>query len=201
MIRKSEEGIAILRLFTEALGEYVCARLSDLPEKPVASFALPGGIRGQNALNLYFCALAEDADLRSNEKEFERVGDAWVSLLPPLRLKCTYIVSAWPDTPDPEEAALVQIRLLSRACAVFAASGNMPAAYLPAELNTAGLPKPLVSLIDHDLPKRPDFWSLAGCAFHPSFSLSATISIPIAETSYDHIVEELQIKYINGLTG
>ena len=165
----------------------------------MASYALPGTRKGQNALCVYLCSMTEDADLRSNEKEYERIGDAWLSIQPPLRLKCTYIVSAWSDKPNPEDAALMEIRLLSRAFAVFASSTSIPAAYLPSPLKAAGLPKPIVVPVDNDLAKQPDFWSLVGSAFRPSFSLSATVSIPVEEVHFDHVVEDLQIKYINGL--
>jgi hypothetical protein len=188
--------VAILRLFTEALGVFLVSRLSELPEKPVASFAMPGGVAGKNALNIFLYAMEEDAEKRSSEKQFELKEEGWISTEPPLRLKCTYMISAWSAEANPESAALSQISMLSAAYKVFASAKTLPATYMPAQLNTPGLPKPVIGFAENALPGNPDFWISAGCAFRPSFSVNITVSLPVPTESYDDIVEGIQTGYI-----
>ena len=185
----------MLRLFTETIGAYLTARMSDMPEKPAISFALPGLIPGKNALSVFLYAMTEDPQLRSNEKQYERAGDAWISSQPPLRLKCTYIVSAWPDTADQNEAALIQQDILSAAYRVLIPTAALPTAYLPTPLKAPGLPRPVIALNESESPGSPEFWTAIGSPFRPSFSFTATVSLPLIGESYDHVVEGLQIDY------
>ena len=185
----------MLRRFTVGIGEFLTARLSDMPEKPAVSFALPGAVTGKNALSLYLCAMTEDTQLRSNEKQYELAGGVWVSTQPPFRLKCTYIVSVWPGASDPSEAALVQQNILSAAYCLIATTATLPMAYLPSAMRGADLPKPVIAIADNELSGRPEFWASAGCAYRPSFSFTATVSLPFAAESYDHVVEGVQVDY------
>jgi len=189
----------MLRMFTEAFGQYLISRLSDMPEKPVVSYALPGAVPGRNALNIYMISMEEALELRTNEQRYEMRGLEWVASQPPLRLLCKYIVSAWPASGDPAEAALGQLRLLNAAYKVVAKLKTMPAASLPPELKEPGLPLPVIALVKDDLSSRPDFWISAGCSFHPAFAFSAALSLPVEQEQYDHVVEEVITDYyING---
>ena len=190
-----EEGVIILKSFTTALGEFLVARMSDMPEKPAVSFALPGAIAGKNALNLYFCSLIDDAELRSNETQYELRGTDWIARRPPLRLKCTYIVSAWPSAGNPQEAALSQMNMLSTAYSVIALSSTLPAAYLPEPMKATGLQRPVIAIEENPLASSPEFWTSAGCKFQPAFSFTATVSLPSTEEHFDNVVEGLQIDY------
>ena len=185
----------MLRLFTEALGAFILQRLTDLPQAPAISYALPGAVPGKDALSLFLCTIAEDADLRSNEKLYEQTAFGWVAVQPPLRLKCSYIVSAWPAADDKEEAALSQARLLGSVYSALLSAGSMPLSFLSAPLNSAGLPKPVIALTENALSNRPEFWISVGCAFRPSFSFTATVSVPAAGDSREYTVEGLDIGY------
>ena len=185
----------MLKLFTEALGKFITARLASMPEKPVASFGLPGSVMGENAINIFLTAIAEDAELRSNEPQLERAAFGWVETKPPLRLKCTYLVSAWPVFPEGHTSALMQARLLGAAYAVIASASKLPGAFIPAPLKAAGLPAPVIAMPINAVPPPPDFWISAGCSYHAAFSFTATVSLPNAEERYDHVVEEVRIDY------
>jgi len=185
----------LLRLFTETLGAFLTSRLSHLSEKPVASFALPGSVAGENALSLFLAAMTEDEDLRSNDGIHERVGLEWVTKLPPVRLKCTYIVSAWPASSDPAESALAQLRLLSAAFKIFASIHTLPPGWLPEPFKAPGLPEPVISLAKDDLSASPEFWAATGCLFHSAFAFTATISLPADDAAYDHVVEDVLVDY------
>jgi len=185
----------MLRLFTEALGDFLVDRLSSMPLKPTASFALPGTIIGRNAVNLFLSSIAEDAGLRSNELQYERTEIGWLSTPPPLRLKCTYIISAWPASDDPAEAALAQQQILGEAYRVLVHAGTLPAAYIPPFMKSPNIPAPVIAISKDELHNRPEFWLSTGCTFRPAFSLAATVALPIVEEHYDHIVEGVQTDY------
>jgi len=184
----------MLKLFTEAFGEFLTAKLSDLPEKPVVSFALPGAVAGQNAVNIFLTSLRENAGLRSNEQQYKREGPGWVATIPPLRVTCTYIVSAWPCAEDPTEAALSQQQLLGAAYTAIASAGSLPAAFIPAPMNTADLPAPIIAISNDELHQNPEFWTSAGCKFRPAFSFSAAVALPLSDGRFDYGVGEDGVK-------
>ena len=185
----------MLKLFTESLGAFLASGLSDMGEKPVVSFALPGAVPGKNALSIFLTGMVENAELRSNETKYERSDTGWIATKPPLMLKCTYVVSAWSASNNPTEASLIQMRLLSAAYHVFTAIKTLPKAYIPEAMNVTGNPKPVIAISKDDLPNRPEFWTSTGCMFHPSFSIVATIALPNVEEQYEHIVEGVQTDY------
>jgi len=186
----------MLKDFTEALGRYLVSRMAAMPEKPVASFSLPGAVAGQNALSIFLSAMAEDLDLRSSEPQYERQGLELVALPPPIRLRCTFIVSAWPAAnKPPEEAAFAQLQLLGEAYRLMASLKTLPTAVLPEPMKGPGLPKPAIALVEDGLSGKPEFWTSAGCAFRPAFAFAATISLPVTERQYDHLVEEVRVDY------
>ena len=173
--------------------------MGDMPEKPVVSYGLPGAVEGKNAISIFLYAMAEDAVLRSYDKNYERAAGAWVATPLPLRLKCGYIASAWPAAEDSSESVLIQQNLLSAAYSVLVSTSTVPSVYLPEPLKTDDLQKPVIALTDSVTLKDPAFWTSLGCAFRPAFSFDATVSLPIAEEHYDHIVEGLDIAYKNKL--
>ena len=195
MVKRAKGVFLVLRLFTETLGKFLISQLSDLPEKPVVSYALPGSVAEQNALNIYLVSMTEDVELRSNETINERVGLEWISVQPPVRLQCTYVVSAWPASDNPADAALTQLRLLSAAFRVFASVKTLPPGWTPESLKGPGLPEPAIGLVKDDLSGRPEFWAAAGCLFHPAFAIAATISLPVEDKQYDYLVEEVLVDY------
>ena len=188
-----------MRTFSEALGAYLTDQLSGLSEKPVVTYGIPGVAAGKNAVSLYLSTMTEDVALRSYERNYERVAGAWVSSPLPLRLKCGYVVTAWPDSQNPSEADLVRQDLLSAAYGVLVGMSTVPSAYLPAPLKQEDLQKPVVALAEYKAIKDPQYWASFGCVFQPAFFLHATVSLPVAQQSYDHVVDGLDITYKNGL--
>ena len=185
----------MLSLFTEALGAFLVSRLSDMPENPVASFSLPGDVAGRNALNIFLSSMVENAELNSNEPEYDRSEFGFIKLKPPLRLKCTYIVSVWPSAEDRNEAALIQQELLSETYRVFTYFSKLPLAFIPVPMRADDLPAPVLELPKGEFQNKPEFWTSNGCVYHTAFSCIATISLPAIQDSYDHIVEEVQADY------
>ena len=185
----------MLKLFSEAFGAFLISRLADMPENPVATFGLPGSVAGRNAVNLFLSSIVEDAELRTNEPEYERSEFGFIALKPPLRLKCTYIISVWPSTEDRNKAALIEHALLSEAYRVFTYFSKMPSAFIPESMKVDDLPAPVLAIPKGEFQNKPEFWTSAGCVFHTAFSCTATVSLPAIQDSYDHMVEEVQVGY------
>ena len=185
----------MLSLFSESLGAFLISRLADMPEKPVATFGLPGNAAGRNAVNIFLAGIIENAELRSNEPEYDRSEFGFIALKPPLRLKCTYIISVWPSTEDRNKAAFIEHELLSEVYRVFTFFTKMPTAFIPEPMRADDLPAPVLALPKVEFQNNPEFWASAGCAFHTAFSCTATVSLPAIQDSYDHMVEEVQVGY------
>jgi len=166
-----------------------------MPETVALTYSLPGTVKGKSALGLFLYALEEDPELRSTERQYERVEDGWISRPPSLRLKCTYVVSAWASDDNQEEAALTQLSLLGAAYSAVVSDDAFSGDCLPAPLNDPKLPKPVINLSDNDLPNRPEFWTSAGCVYRPSFSLTAAFSTPSTGDIQEYIVEGLHVDY------
>jgi len=167
-----------------------------MPENPVASYALPGNVAGRNALNLFLASMIENAELKKNEPEYNRSEFGFIAILPPLRLKCTYIISAWPATEDREESVLIQQELLSETYRVLSFTPKLPSAFIPACMKVENLPAPVIEVPKSVFQNAPEFWTANSCAFHTAISCTATVSLPAIQQNYDHMVEEVQIGYV-----
>jgi len=166
-----------------------------MPERPAATFSLPGNAAGRNAVNLYLASIVENAELRSDEPEYERSEFGFIALKPPLRLKCTYIISVWPSEEDREKAALIEHELLSEVYRVFTYFSKLPSAFIPESMRADDLPAPVLEIPKGEFQNKPEFWTSAGCTFHTAFSCTATVSLPAIQESYDHMVEKVQVGY------
>ena len=185
----------MLKLFTESLGAFLTSALADMEERPVVSFVLPGAVAGKNALSLFLSSMVENTDLRSSEVKYAQSEYGAVAIRPPIRLKCNYVVSVWPVSDNLVEAAFVQMRLLSAAYSVLSSVNTLPQAFIPEIIKSQDIPKPVIAISKDDLHNRPEFWTSSGCMYHPAFSLSATIALPIAEEHYEHIVKGVKTDY------
>ena len=186
----------MLRLFTEALGAFLVSNLSGLFGDLVISYSLPGDVIGRDALSIFLSDMVEDAELQTSEPEYDRSEFGFYALKPPLRLKCTYIVSAWPSTEDRAESAMVQQELLSEAYRVLGSFAKLPSAFIPAPFKEADMPAPVIALPKGEFQNKPEFWISAGCAYRAAFSVSATVSLPAVQERYEHLVDGVQTSYL-----
>ncbi|SRR5258706_4074 len=129
-------------------------------------------------INLFLYDVRENAELRSNEPVVERQNGIATIRKPPLRVACSYQVTAWAGSGLTGEAAMLyQHQLLGAVLKVLSAMATIPETYLPTDLETALYPVSLVTA-QADLVRNPaEFWTAMGGKLRPSFTVTATIAL------------------------
>lgn len=159
----------------------LAARFPELAEaqvsfdRPSEKFAPP-----QPTINLFLYDIRENLELRSNEPVVELRDGAAVIRRPPMRVACTYLVTAWPV--GGAEPMLQEQRLLSQVLQVLAANPTIPHQHLVGSLAGQEPPLPVVTTQPEGLKNPSEFWTAVGNKLRPSISLTVTISLdPYAE--------------------
>ena len=138
-----------------------------------------------STVSLFLYDIREDPALRNNEPLIERDSKGRsVMRRPPLRVACSYLVTAWADSAS-DDALLLEQRLLSQTIQVLSCYPVIPAEFFPesSKLRTQEPPLPMV-ITQMDGVKDPaDFWSAIGGKLRPSFVVTVTISLPVFEPS------------------
>ena len=134
-------------------------------------------------INLFLYDIRENADLRSNEPVIERQGGIATIHRPPVRVACSYLVTAWIGAEATgEEAILRQHELLGEVLRVFAGMPTIPPERLTGALASQPYPIPL-AVLQTDLVRNPaEFWSALGGKLRPSFTLTATLALEALST-------------------
>lgn len=158
----------------------------------------------KTTINLFLYDVRENTELRSNESVIERQKGMARVRKSPLRVNCSYLVTAWTEPGlVGEEAMLKQHELLGEVLRVFFRWPSIPLptpdekgkAFLQGELKQSLYPISLVTA-QTDLMRSPgEFWSALGGKLRPSFTLTATIAIDQAVAPIEeHLVSTKQIK-------
>ncbi len=145
----------------------------------------------QTTVNLFLYDIRENTELRSNELEFVRKNGEIATYQPPLRLACSYLVTAWPV--GGVELTLQEHRLLSQVLLEFAKFTTIPAKFLHGELKAQKWPLPIATLVD---PQRnlSEFWTALGNRLRPSLSVTATIAMDVTAPQIAKIVTTSELK-------
>ena len=139
------------------------------------SFATPDDQFGPSlpAVNLFLYDVRENNDLRSNEwlSEWRRdhPGD---QRLPPVRVDCSYLVTAWAGDIAEEHHVLGEVmRLLLN-------HPKIPEENLKGSLENAELPLPATALQPGKLQSPNEFWQALGGKPKVAFDFTVTIAMP-----------------------
>jgi len=133
-------------------------------------------------INLFLYDVREMTELRSNEPVIERQNGRATIRQPPLRLACSYQVTAWaePGTTG-DQAVFDQHQLLGEALKAFGRSASVPDRFLQGNLKTQLYPVSLMTG-QTDLIRNPaEFWTAMGGRLRPSFTLTAVIALDHAQ--------------------
>ncbi len=142
---------------------------------------------GSTALNLFLFDIRENPELRFTEPETRRVGGQVKLLRPPLRVSCTYLVTAWPV--GGSQLELREHRLLSQALQLFAATPTLPPTFLTGSLVGQEPPLPVMLAQPDGLRNPAEFWAAIGNKMKPSLLLTVTVAMPIAsEESFPMVI-------------
>ena len=131
----------------------------------------------QTTINLFLYDIRENQDLRNNEPIITRSNGQATVAPAPLRLLCTYLVTAWPvggtDLPLQEQ------QLLSQVLQVLSQYPTVPASFLQGSLVGQDPPLPMVALHPDALKNISEFWTSLGNKLKTSLSITVTISMPV----------------------
>jgi hypothetical protein len=134
-------------------------------------------VPGQTTVNLFLHDLRENVDLRDSTPAITSSNGQVSVARPPLRVACTYLVTAWPvGGPD---LPLQEHRLLGQVLQVFAALPTIPAAFLQGALVGQEPPLPLLTAEAGGLRNPAEFWTALGNRLRPSLSVTATVAVPL----------------------
>jgi len=139
---------------------------------------------------LFLYDIRENRDLRSNEPiRVNRAGQSTIER-PPLRIDCSYLVTAWPtegvsangkdvDQETARDLMLLEQLLLSEVLQVFARYPVIPSELLQGKLANPGqeYPPPMITARAEGLSNISEFWTAIGSNLRPSLSVKATISL------------------------
>jgi hypothetical protein len=137
---------------------------------PPSSVALP-------AVDLFLYDVRENRDLRSNEWQIERQSDGTATRTrPPVRVDCSYLVTAWPSEGS-TTPALDEHRLLGAVMQVLLRFPTLPAPLLKGALAGQQPAPPTTSLQPGPMQSLGDFWQALGGK--PKATLSYTVTLAV----------------------
>ena len=134
----------------------------------------------QDTVNLFLYDIRENMELRSNEPIIERSNRQATIHRPPLRVSCSYLVTAWIPGAPGEALVLQEQLLLSQVLQSFFRFPTIPASFL-AGTGLAGQepPLPMVTAQSDGLKSPSEFWTAVGNKLRPSVTVTVTISMDL----------------------
>jgi hypothetical protein len=171
-----------------ALGEQVQISFATPDDQfPPQSVTLP-------AVDVFLYDLRENLELRDGEWELERnLSGGAIRRRPPVRVDCSYLITAWPSdsTPSPAED---EHRLLGEVMKVLLAQATIPEEVLRGSLRGQRPPLPTVSLQPGHLQTLAEFWQALGGKPKAALNFTVTISVDVHEPIEVPLVTEKVIK-------
>jgi hypothetical protein len=134
----------------------------------------------QPTVNLFLYEVKENRVLRDPRPIVTRVGDAFVRRAAPLRVDCTYMVTAWSNQTGATGVAEEHL-LLALALAWLSRFPTIPDTFLQGGL-VGSQPFPLQTFVaqTEDGKSAGEFWSALGSVPRPAFQLSVTLALALA---------------------
>ncbi len=151
----------------------------------------------QATLDLFLHEVQENRGLRELAPTMQPLPTGgWGSERPPLRVDCTYLVTAWSPKTGAMRAA-EEHRLLGRALLWLGRFPVIADQYLRGALKTPPQPFPLATSVaqTREGQSMGEFWTALGIAPRPAFSLTVTLALqPFTETETFPAVTEIQLR-------
>ncbi len=132
------------------------------------------------AIDLFLYDVRENRELRSNEPIIERQSNGTViQRRPPVRVDCSYLITAWPSDNSPNPAKDEHM-LLGEVMMVLLRHSVIPSAVLQGGLKGQEPPLPAVTLLPGRLQSLGEFWQALGGK--PKAALNYTVTIGVEPT-------------------
>ncbi len=149
------------------------------------------------AIDLFLYDVRENRELRSNEWEVVRSGDGTATRRrPPVRVDCSYLVTAWASDSSPTPAE-DEHSLLGEVMQVLLKHPIIPEAALQGSLAGQQPPLPAVSLRDGRLQSMGEFWQALGGK--PKAALHYTVTIGVEPQAVIEAGPPVIVKEIPGV--
>ncbi|HUS12541.1 MAG TPA: Pvc16 family protein [Pyrinomonadaceae bacterium] len=132
----------------------------------------------QATIDLFLYDVKENRELREPVPIVEKVGNSFRRLMPPVRVDCSYIVTAWSNAPG-DNSVVEEHRLLAQALLWLTRFPTIPDRYLQGGLTNQ--PFPLATTVAQmDANKNAgEFWSALGIPPRSAFYLTVTIAMDL----------------------
>lgn len=128
------------------------------------------------AIDLFLYDVRENREFRSNERAPERGADGKVVILPPpVRVDCSYLITAWPSTGT--NAVKDEHRLIGEVMAALLRYPVLPGPLLQGSLAAQALPPPVTALQAGSLQSMGEFWQALGGKPKVALHYTATIAV------------------------
>jgi hypothetical protein len=132
----------------------------------------------QTTVDLFLFDVRENMELRSNEPKIERRNGEAIIHRAPMRVACTYLITAWPV--GGTDLMLQEQRLLAQVLQVLATYPQVPAAFLKGKLAGQEPPLPMMATHPEELKNPAEFWTAIGNKMRASIAVTVTISMELA---------------------
>lgn len=163
-----------LTVLLDDLGAPADVRAADV------SFETPGKDYSPDTatINLFLFNIEENRELRDPVPTIEQTGGMFRRKFPPMRVNCSYLVTAWsPQTG--ENKVEEEHRLLGLTLAWLGSFPTIPDAFLQGGLATQLYPLPSLVAQMNGRPTTSEFWSALEIAPRPSFTLLVTVTLDL----------------------
>jgi hypothetical protein len=144
-------------------------------DRPVEAFS-----PGRTTVDLFLFDVRENMELRSNEPQHVRVGGDVSIRQPPLRVACSYLVTAWPTSGT--DLPLQEHRLLGQALQVLSRHPKILVPFLKGKLVGQEPPLPMITARADGLKDPHEFWAAIGNKMRASIVVTATIGMDVFPT-------------------
>jgi hypothetical protein len=133
------------------------------------------------AISFFLYDVRENYGLRSNQWETEQqpTGE-FTRKRPPVRVDCSYLITAWPSATAPNPAQ-DEHRLLGEVMKVLLRHRTVPADYLQGELKTQEPPVRAKLIAENQLHSLGEFWQAMGGRPKATLHYAVTLSVDIFE--------------------
>ena len=131
----------------------------------------------QTTVDLFLFDVRENMELRSNEPTIERLNGQAVIHRAPMRVACTYLVTAWPV--GGTDLVLQEQRLLAQVLQVLSSYPIIPATYLKGKLAGQEPPLPMMASHPEELKNPAEFWTAIGNKMRASLTVAVTIGMDV----------------------
>jgi hypothetical protein len=149
----------------------------------------------QPTINLFLYEVKENRDLRDPVPITEIVAGQFVRRMPPLRVDCCYLVTAW-SAQTLAAKVVEEHQLLAQALVWLSRFTTVPDPFLQGSLAGQPFPPPtLVAQMDGD-KNSGEFWTALGSSPRPGFHLVVTIAMELGLESPEGpavVTKEIQL--------